>query len=111
VLHSFTGYSSTGYSDGSFPTTGLIADTEGVLYGTTYEGGSRDAGTVFKLTPSTKGSWTETILYNFTGGSDGINPAAGLIADNQRVLYGTTQFGGITACGGYGCKLTPPATS
>jgi uncharacterized repeat protein (TIGR03803 family) len=108
VLHSFIGYSSTGYSDGSFPFAGLIADKEDALYGTTYQGGNRDAGMVFRLTPPATGqtAWTETALYSFTGGSDGFNPGAGLIADKQGALYGTTQFGGT----GYGTvfRLTPP---
>jgi uncharacterized repeat protein (TIGR03803 family) len=55
----------------------------------------------------------ETVLYSFKGGSDGISPLAGLIADNHGALYGTTEIGG-SGCPQYpGCgtvfKLTPPA--
>jgi uncharacterized repeat protein (TIGR03803 family) len=50
----------------------------------------------------------ETVLYRFTGGSDGANPIAGLIADNTGALYGTTQGGG-TGNAGTVFKLTPPA--
>jgi hypothetical protein len=55
--------------------------------------------TVFKLTPPAKGqtAWTETVLHSFTGGSDGGNPYAGLIAiarAGEESLYGTTQSGG-----------------
>ncbi|HTV34548.1 MAG TPA: choice-of-anchor tandem repeat GloVer-containing protein, partial [Methylocella sp.] len=104
-------YSFKGGSDGINPYAGLIADKEGALYGTTYKGGTGGGyGTVFKLTPPDKGqtAWTETVLYSFKGGSDGINPYAGLIADKDGALYGTTYFGGT---GGYGTvfKLTPPA--
>ena len=67
-------------------------------------------GTVFKLTPNGSGSWTETILYSFTGppsgGSDGANPEAGLVFDAAGNLYGTTQFGGPTGTGTV-FKLTP----
>jgi uncharacterized repeat protein (TIGR03803 family) len=116
VLHNFTGYP----NDGAYPQAGLIADKKGALYGTTTNGGgnactdrfgnSFGCGTVFKLTLPTKGqtAWTETVLYNFCSLPncvDGRFPAAGLIADNQGALYGTTIGGG-----GLGTvfKLTPP---
>ena len=124
VLYRFTG-GSPGGCDGSEPLAGLIADKEGALYGTTQFGGGTginsgitcggNCGTVFKLTPPAKGqtTWKETVLYRFTGGSDGIEPLAGLIADEEGALYGTTQFGGGTGNGGIGFgtvfKLTPPA--
>ncbi len=108
VLHSFTG----GSSDGAFPFAGLIADSAGNLYGTTQGGGASNNGVVFKLAPG----GTETVLHSFTGGSDGSNPLfAGLIADGAGNLYGTTEFGGGTGCGGPGCgvvfKLTPTGSS
>jgi uncharacterized repeat protein (TIGR03803 family) len=97
-------YSFTGGSDGSEPVAGLIADNQGALYSTTESGGSSGGGTVFKLTPPGRGqtAWTETVLYSFTGGSDGGDPRAELIAlarareerDNGGALYGTTQSGG-----------------
>jgi len=92
-------YRFAGASDGSRP-NGLIIHNN-VLYGTTNQGGTgRGFGTVFKLTPTNdQTTWTETVLYRFTGGSDGANPMAGLIADNTGALYGTTNFGGSD---GYG---------
>jgi uncharacterized repeat protein (TIGR03803 family) len=83
-------YSFTGGSDGAFPEAGLIADRAGNLYGTTNRGGGSGGGVVFKLSSS----GTETVLYSFTGGSDGRNPQAGLIADSAGNLYGTTEGGG-----------------
>jgi uncharacterized repeat protein (TIGR03803 family) len=83
-------YSFTGGADGSNPYAGVIADSAGNLYGTTYIGGTANAGVVFKLTPSGQ----ETVLYTLTGGADGGNPYAGVIADPDGNLYGTTVTGG-----------------
>jgi uncharacterized repeat protein (TIGR03803 family) len=95
-------YSFTGGADGAYSTTGLIFDAAGNLYGTTFEGGS-GYGVVFKLAPSPDGNWTESVLYSFTDGTDGANPAAGLIFDAAGNLYGTTWAGGDTvACRPYG---------
>ncbi len=99
ILHCFT----AGGSDGWAPYGGLIADRKGNFYGTTQVGGSTacggdGCGTVFELTPD----GTETILYAFQGGSDGANPYAGLL-EKDGTLYGTTNAGGGTGCGGSGC--------
>ncbi len=91
VLYSFGAY----YGDGSLPYAGLIADSAGNLYGTTWMGDADSWGTVFKLTAKGK----ETLLYSFTGGSDGGQPYAGLLADSSGNLYGTTYTGGIVYCG------------
>ena len=63
--------------NGSEPYAGLILDNKGALYGTTSEGGAYGQGTVFRLTPSASG-YTESFLYSFTGGTDGLAPWAGL---------------------------------
>lgn len=93
--------------DGGYPLGGLISDSSGNLYGTTLSGGSGGQGTVFKLSPD----GTETVLYNFQGGNDGNDPEAGVVRDKSGNLYGTTYYGGGTACKGHGCgtvfKLTP----
>jgi len=102
VLYSFC---SVGFlcDDGSHPLAELIADRQGALYSTTEFGGANDSGTVFKLTPPAPGKtdWTETVLYSFCSTEfdsecyDGLNPVAGLVADQQGALYGTTYIGGI----------------
>jgi uncharacterized repeat protein (TIGR03803 family) len=109
-----------GGADGAFPEAGLIMDAGGALYGTTTEGGINacafggGCGTVFKLSPpAARGTaWTETVLYRFKGGADGLGPQAGLIADDKGDLFGTTVGGG-TGCFATGCgtvfKLAPPA--
>ena len=95
-------YSFTGGADGAGPNAGVIRDSAGNLYGTTYGGGTAGAGVVYKL--DTAGQ--ETVLYSFTGGADGGNPFAGVIRDSAGNLYGTTSGGG-TGGGGVVFKLTP----
>ncbi len=63
-----------GSEDGKGPFAGLTFDQEGNLYGTTVGGGKFDGGTVYKLSPTPQGAWSETILHNFAGESDGQSP-------------------------------------
>ena len=103
-------YNFIGGGDPKLPYAGLVFDKAGNLYGTTELGGNNTHGTVFELTPNANGSWTESVLYSFTGGSDGGKPYASLVFDPAGNLYGTTGFGGSTNCN-LGCgtvfKLTP----
>jgi uncharacterized repeat protein (TIGR03803 family) len=93
VLHSFVG----GTADGSSPYTGLLADGAGNLYGTTYQGGASNLGTVFTIKPDGSGY---TVLHSFFGGSaGGANPLSGLVTDGGTTLFGTTQFGGASNLG------------
>jgi len=78
---------------GEIPRAGLVLDGAGNFYGTTTSGGSACCGLVFELSNS-NGHWIETILYNFSGGSDGAYPAASVAFDPAGNLYGTTQSGG-----------------
>jgi len=89
-------YSFTGGADGGEPFAGLAMDKSGTLYGTTIAGGSSNKGTVFKLNPTTK---KETVLYSFTGGTDGSTPFSGLVMDESGNLYGTTAQGGSSGGG------------
>jgi uncharacterized repeat protein (TIGR03803 family) len=97
VLVSFTGG-----ADGGLPYADLIRDSAGNLYGTTSAGGAFGWGAVFKVDKTAK----ETVLYSFTGGTDGSCPMAGLIRDSAGNLYGTTEFGGNAGVGVV-FKLTP----
>jgi uncharacterized repeat protein (TIGR03803 family) len=99
-------YSFSGVADGYGPDAPLTLDSAGNLYGTTSAGGPNDgAGTVFMLTRS-GATWTKTILYSFTGGSDGANPYSRVIFDGSGNLYGTTDGGGDFGCGTV-FELTP----
>jgi uncharacterized repeat protein (TIGR03803 family) len=92
VLHSFEG--SPG--DGSISRSGLVADAAGNLYGAVASGGAYGRGVVFKLSPD----GVETLLYSFTGGSDGSSPYYGsLVLDSAGNLYGTTNSGGASNYG------------
>jgi uncharacterized repeat protein (TIGR03803 family) len=104
VLHAFTGEG----QDGSTAIAGLIADNNGNLYGTTAGGGASGNGTVYELSPPMAGEvWTETVLYAFTGGSDGSSPLAKLTFDGNGNLYGTTAGGGASGKGTV-FELSPP---
>jgi uncharacterized repeat protein (TIGR03803 family) len=93
-------YSFQNGSDGAEPVGGVIADSQGNLYGTTFTGGLGTGGTVFKLAPN----GTETILYSFDpGNSYGSNPNAGLIIDKNGNLFGTTANGGNAGSCLVGC--------
>jgi uncharacterized repeat protein (TIGR03803 family) len=122
VLHNF-GAS----GDGTYPDAPLVMGSDGVLYGVTVEGGTgvcpgvTGCGIVFSLTPPASGAgpWTESVLYNFVGGSsDGALPS-GLSMGSDGVLYGTTGYGGSGSCsdpylGLTGCgtifSLAPPVS-
>jgi uncharacterized repeat protein (TIGR03803 family) len=84
--------------DGSNPSGALIADAQGNLYGLTGEGGSSSVGTAFRLAPGPNG-YAETILHNFSGGSDGASPDGALAFGPNGNLYGTTYLGGIDGAG------------
>ena len=97
IIHTF---SDAGTSWGS-----LIVDASGNLYGTTRLGGPCRAGTVFKLTPTSKG-WQQTILYTFTGGADGAYPTSSLVFDKLGNLYGSAAQGGdLNVCYSSGCGV------
>jgi len=92
--------------DGNDPLASLIFDAAGNLYSTTSLGGAYGGGTVFQLTPGTKGTWKERVLHNFGQGKDGLGPLAGLVFDAAGNLYGTTAGGGAYR-GGTVFQMTP----
>jgi hypothetical protein len=107
-------------NDGSNPVGALAFDATGSLYGVTsaggkgvVAGGSAGKGVVFRLSPPLLGkvSWTESVLYQFAGGTDGQTPAAGLTIDANGNLFGTTTEGGVGTAPGNGTvfMLSPPA--
>jgi hypothetical protein len=119
-------YTFTGGRDGALPVGGVVLDSAGNLYGTTWFGGdSKPAncnlsgllpgcGVVYKLTPTAHGPWKQTVLHAFKGGSDGAYPYAGVILDPSGNVYGTAVAAGyMLTCntGGGGCgvvfELTP----
>ncbi len=98
VIYTFG--SSSNLYDGVNPFGGLVFDSKGNLYGTTISGGSGFQGTVYELVPSSNGLWTESVLYSFTGGSDGGFPyGGGLVLDSSGNLYGMTESGGTSGFG------------
>jgi len=129
-------YAFKGNTDGANPVSDMVLGSGGSLFGTTYQGGSvtitnqpptctttspctySNWGTVFELTPKGGGTWVESLLYTFLGGSDGGSPQSALIIGKNNVLYGSASSGGTpTVCplGGYplGCgvvfQVAPPA--
>ena len=98
-------YDFRGGQDGAHPWGGITLGPDGALYGTTYGGGLYGDGAVFKLQPQANRCktalcyWTETVIYNFTGGSDGGTPQGDVIFDSAGNIYGTTQGGGLGSNG------------
>ncbi|MGB8886290.1 MAG: choice-of-anchor tandem repeat GloVer-containing protein [Candidatus Korobacteraceae bacterium] len=104
-------------ANGWYPSAGVVFGPDGRLYGTTFQGGlgscQDGCGVVYALQPppgpcsTAFCRWNETILYQFSGGSDGALPVSGnLVFDASGNLYGTTTWGGT---GGHGTvfELSP----
>lgn len=108
VIHSF-GQNS---GDGLYPDGGLVRDGKGNLYGEASQGGgSCGCGVVYRLSPPSKkgGEWTETILYAFTGGTDGTSPRGDLSLDSAGNLYGVATTGFLNDPGSV-YQLSPPTS-
>lgn len=117
TLHQFCSVASC--LDGNSPTSALVLDSNGNLYGATQFGGSKNKGTVFELSPSA-GAWTETVLYNFCSLGDncpdGEEPSGAIARDALGNLYGATVGGGsgcsfqqMPGCGA-AFQLSPPSS-
>lgn len=112
-------YSFKGTTDGSGP-NGVTIDSHGVVYGTTFGGGTGGVGTVFALTPVKEAEWNKTVLFNF-GGASGAGPSsagagnpapgASLVLGPHGSLFGTTEAGGSGNNGGTVFELSPPSVS
>jgi uncharacterized repeat protein (TIGR03803 family) len=102
-------YNFAGTTDGCHPTGGLIRDSQGNFFGATTDGATGTAGAIYRL--DTSGAIT--VLYSFTGGTDGKYPWGPLTLDKSGALYGSASGGSDLSCGShhFGCgvvfKLTP----
>lgn len=99
VLYSFCSMSAC--ADGAYPNGSLVWDAAGNLYGTTYQGGVGNCGTVFKLAPN----GTETVLYSFNSGEENGCYPEGKLIKVKGYLYGTASSGGANG-GGIVFKLS-----
>jgi uncharacterized repeat protein (TIGR03803 family) len=91
--------------DVALPTSNLVLDAKGNLYGLAPLGGANGAGGIFELSPGSNGTWTEKVIYSFTGGTDNVSFESSLIIDSGGDLYGylgaavlsngTSTFGGV----------------
>jgi hypothetical protein len=92
---------------------GLVLDGNGNIFGATASGGEgtgcggSGCGVAFKIAPTSRGNWKESVLYRFAGGAAGFNPVGPLTLDQKGHIYGVLQAGGNTsaACGPNGCGL------
>jgi uncharacterized repeat protein (TIGR03803 family) len=100
ILHNFAGG-----NDGAQPEANLVFDSLGNLYSTTLVGGTPNGcsgggcGTVFRLTRSEGGQWTESFFAFPVSGELGKEPSAPLFLDSVGRVYGTTTVGGKSGCG------------
>jgi len=121
VLHGFKGVApGAQFGDGANPNGGLVLDSSGAVYGTTYYGGNNvkgecqggvggtGCGIVFKLVPPGQkgGKWAEKVLHQFDG-KDGSNSSAGVVFDGNGNLFGTAQGGFNNEGDGVAFRLTP----
>lgn len=95
TIHNFKGG-----NDGWGPGGRVVFDAAGNLFGTTPNGGTHEAGTIFMMSPNPNGTWTKRTIHNFTGGRDGATGSLGdLLFDSAGNLYGVTEQGGANGIG------------
>jgi hypothetical protein len=105
VIYTFPGFK----GDGVGPGDEIVFDSLGRIFGTS-GGGTTGNGTLYMLTPPRgNGSWTETVLHDFAGGSDGSSPGGNVTLGPNGVLYGTTSQSVVTNASGLVFQLAPPA--
>ena len=98
------------YGQGAFPRGTPVVAANGVLYGTTYQGGLNHEGVIYRLTPPEipGGSWVYRVLHAFTARADGGSPKGALVLRGKGDLYGASPQGGAYA-GGMVFQFVPPA--
>ena len=99
TIHTFLGA-----PDGALPSSALVPDASGNLYGLAEAGGNGKClyavsypgcGVAYELTPGSGGNWQESVIYEFTRGrGTAVNPSEGLFFNNEGNLLGTTLKGG-----------------
>jgi len=82
-------------SQGEYPHDVPTLDAAGNLYATAYEGGGNLYGTVFQLTPTSRGEWTFHLIHSFNGYTTGVIPVGGVTFDAAGNLIVPTQNGGV----------------
>jgi uncharacterized repeat protein (TIGR03803 family) len=102
-LHVFQWDPTNNPTDGAVPQAGLVQGVDGLLYGTTHQGGTNEGGTVFTVT--TNGTYTT--LWQFGVPGDGFEPEAGLIQGSDSNFYGVTSAGGPSNDNGIVFQITP----
>jgi uncharacterized repeat protein (TIGR03803 family) len=95
VVHAFTGG-----DDGSGPGARVTVDRNGNIYGMAPTGGMFGLGTIYKIRPTSHGSWIFNVIHAFTGGPDGATGSAGRMILRHGHLYGA-----VTAGGNYGSGI------
>ena len=108
-------YRFKGGMDAEEPTTGVVFDPAGNLWGTTLHGGDgpcaefwggSGCGTVYELTPNSKGGWTEHVVHRFRGPAGG-NPWGGLVVDGNGNIFGAASGEGTGGSSGSVFEITP----
>jgi uncharacterized repeat protein (TIGR03803 family) len=87
-----------GLAKGSYPSSELVSDGDGFLWGTTYAGGAQSFGTVFKV-ETASGALSTVVQFDGTGTAPGGAPYGGLVSDGLGFLWGTTSLGGSSGFG------------
>jgi uncharacterized repeat protein (TIGR03803 family) len=79
-------------ANGFYPSSGLVSDKAGNLYGTTAQGGNgrcyNGCGVLYKLSPGANGKWKYNVLHQFIGNGGGL-PPSNVVLDEKGNLYGT----------------------
>jgi uncharacterized repeat protein (TIGR03803 family) len=98
-------FSYSSNEDGADPGGGVTMDSSGNIYGTSFEAGAHDAGTVIELTPASGGGYTSSLIFSFSG-RGGSGPDGNLLLDASGNIYGTVGYGGAKG-DGLVFKITP----